>query len=353
MFFLFFSILSTVGIVLYGEIEYYLGWFKIFSLAICFFISFLVNVGAFGNGYIGFKYWNPPEGNGKSVLINGRRLTEQDQLSMGSMGLVKCLFLPLRIMLEQRLFPWLRGRRKNPEKPFRGRAPVKSPVYCFTDWNSQGVNAVVYRILFVYIGLIFFQGIICPSNSPELLNATSKVASSPFTIAFTNAGWKSSGHFINTLIIIAFISSGNGTIYVQSRALYSLALSGRAPRFFATTSKKGGTYSLLNGEKLNLLRDGSTIRSNSHIMHLGLSGSHEHQHWRWPSLQIPNFRRRVRSLHCLERDHLHTSPHAQRSRKTRNPSLNVPVQSFWEHLDLSVQFVSEPIFAADSGIYGV
>jgi amino acid transporter len=58
----FFSVLSTLGIVIYGELEFYLGWFKIFSLAACFFISFLVNVGAFGNGYIGFRYWKAPEG---------------------------------------------------------------------------------------------------------------------------------------------------------------------------------------------------------------------------------------------------------------------------------------------------
>jgi amino acid transporter len=63
----------------------------------------------------------------------------------------------------------------------------------------KGVNTVVYRILFVYIGLIFFQGIICPSDSPELLSADSTVASSPFTIGLTLAGWKSSGHFINVL----------------------------------------------------------------------------------------------------------------------------------------------------------
>jgi amino acid transporter len=92
------------------------------------------------------------------------------------------------------------------------------------------------------MGLIFFQGIICPSDSPQLLNADSKVASSPFTIAFTQAGWKSSGHFINALIMVAFISAGNGCIYVQSRALYSLALTNRAPKFFAITSKKGGRF---------------------------------------------------------------------------------------------------------------
>jgi len=40
-------------------------------------------------------------------------------------------------------------------------------------WFLQGVNSVVYRILLVYLGIIFFQGIVCPFNSPELLNANS------------------------------------------------------------------------------------------------------------------------------------------------------------------------------------
>lgn len=90
------------------------------------------------------------------------------------------------------------------------------------------------------MGLIFFQGIICPSNSPELLNGNSNTASSPFTIAFTAGGWTWSTDFINAIIVVAFISAINGCVYVQSRALYSLALSGRAPKVFAITSKKGG-----------------------------------------------------------------------------------------------------------------
>lgn len=94
------------------------------------------------------------------------------------------------------------------------------------------------------MGLIFFQGLICPSDSPALLNATSKAASSPFTIGFVQAGWKSAGQFVNVLTIIAFISAGNGCVYVQSRALYALSLSGRAPKFFGITSKKGGECKL-------------------------------------------------------------------------------------------------------------
>ncbi|ANB12251.1 Agp3p [Sugiyamaella lignohabitans] len=92
------------------------------------------------------------------------------------------------------------------------------------------------------MGLSFFQGIICPSNSPELLTAGSVTASSPFTIGFVLAGWKSAGQLVNTLTLIAFISAGNGVVYVQSRTLYAMALKGRAPKFFSATTTRGVPY---------------------------------------------------------------------------------------------------------------
>lgn len=91
----------------------------------------------------------------------------------------------------------------------------------------------------------FFQGLICPSNSPDLLNADSVVASSPFTIGFTAAGWKTAGHFVNALITVAFVSAANGVVYVQSRTIYSLALTKRAPKVFARTTSRGGKSRIL------------------------------------------------------------------------------------------------------------
>ncbi|KAF2100057.1 AAT family amino acid transporter, variant [Rhizodiscina lignyota] len=209
VFWVFFMIITTLGVVVYGEIEYYMGWFKIISLAVCFFISILVDAGAFGNGYIGFKYWGHPTG----PILNGIN------------GFGQVFVLASAYYVGTEIISLAAGETKDPRRSI-----------------PRGVNTVVYRILFVYMGLIFFQGLICPSDSPLLINASSTVASSPFTIGFTQAGWKSSGHFINALIVVAFISAVNGCIYVQSRALYSLALTGRAPRCFAITSKKGVPY---------------------------------------------------------------------------------------------------------------
>lgn len=104
------------------------------------------------------------------------------------------------------------------------------------------MSSITYRILIVYMGMAFFQGLICPSSAPGLIHADSAVASSPFTIGFELAGWKTAGNFVNTIIIISSISACNGVVYVQSRTLYTMALTGKAPAIFKQASKRGGKY---------------------------------------------------------------------------------------------------------------
>ena len=209
VFLVLFSVMTTVGVGVYGEMEFWLGWFKLISLGVCFFLSLLVNVGAFGNGYIGFKYWTPPQG----PIING----------IQGFGVVFVMASEYYVGTE--ILSLAAGETENPREAI-----------------PKGVNTVVWRVLFVYLGTMFFQGIICPSDAPDLLSAASKTASSPFTIGFTAAGWKSSGHFVNAIITVAFISAANGCIYVQARALYAMAKAGRAPRIFTKVSKKGVPY---------------------------------------------------------------------------------------------------------------
>lgn len=62
-----------MGVNFYGEIEYYFGMFKFLSLVVLFFISILANVGAFGNGYVGFRYWKEPYGIPCSQCVFFRR----------------------------------------------------------------------------------------------------------------------------------------------------------------------------------------------------------------------------------------------------------------------------------------
>lgn len=89
------------------------------------------------------------------------------------------------------------------------------------------------------MGLVFFASIIVPSDSSSLLSAATKSGKSPWTIALVNAGWAGAGNLINVVMITAQLSSINTCIYVCSRSLVSLAVSGRAPKFFGKTTSKG------------------------------------------------------------------------------------------------------------------
>ncbi|OAP62384.1 hypothetical protein AYL99_04587 [Fonsecaea erecta] len=201
-----FSVVTLLGVNVYGELEYFFGMFKFLSLIILFILSIVADVGGFGGGYIGFRYWTKPTG----PIIHG----------IDGFGQVFVLAAAYYVGTE--IISLAGGESRNPKKDI-----------------PKAINSVVYRILVVYIGMPFFQGLICPSDSPDLLNADSVVASSPFTIGFTKAGWKTSGHFVNALITVAFVSAANGVVYVQSRTVYSLALSGRAPKIFARTTSRG------------------------------------------------------------------------------------------------------------------
>lgn len=86
---------------------------------------------------------------------------------------------------------------------------------------------------------MFFIGILLPYDDPRLLGSSSKVASSPLTIALTDAGILPAAHLINALIVISVISAGNGSLYVASRTLLFMARSGKAPRFIGRTNAAG------------------------------------------------------------------------------------------------------------------
>lgn len=103
----------------------------------------------------------------------------------------------------------------------------------------KALKQTFWRILIVYVGMVFFTGLIVPSNSDALLNATSKSAASPFTVALNKAGWAGAGNLINAIIIVTLLSSINSAIYIASRCIFAQAKAGRAPRFLAKTTENG------------------------------------------------------------------------------------------------------------------
>ena len=86
---------------------------------------------------------------------------------------------------------------------------------------------------------MFFIGILIPYNDDRLLGSSAETASSPLTIALTDAGILPAAHLINALIVVSVISAGNGSLYVASRTLMFMSRNGKAPRFIGRTNKMG------------------------------------------------------------------------------------------------------------------
>ncbi|KAI0096708.1 amino acid permease/ SLC12A domain-containing protein [Nemania sp. FL0031] len=196
---------SLLGIVFYGEMEFWLAAWKLFTVLGGFLVAILVNTGAIGGEYIGFRYWRDP-----GVIANGIN------------GFGKTFVLAAVYYSGTEMLAMTAAESKNPKKDL-----------------PSAIRQTFWRILIIFIGLVFFAGIIVPSNSPDLLTATSKTALSPWTIALVNAGWGGAGNLVNVVMITAQFSSVNSAIYVASRSLVALAHQGRAPRFFAKTTKNG------------------------------------------------------------------------------------------------------------------
>lgn len=104
-----------------------------------------------------------------------------------------------------------------------------------TELKLQAVRATMFRVVFIYMGIMFFASISVASNDEDLLSSTSRAAMSPFAIALKHAGWSGGPHLINAFIFTATFSATNSSIYIGSRTLYALADLGRAPKFLLKT----------------------------------------------------------------------------------------------------------------------
>ena len=106
-------------------------------------------------------------------------------------------------------------------------------------------KTVYYRFCIFFIIGALTVGIVCAYNDPVLVNiyfgsgSSGSAAASPYVIAMVNLGISVLPHIVNFLILTSIFSAGNTYTYCASRALYSLALAGRAPKFLRHCNKKG------------------------------------------------------------------------------------------------------------------
>nr|OQO30739.1 hypothetical protein B0A51_02435 [Rachicladosporium sp. CCFEE 5018] len=201
----FYQTVSLMGVVVYGEIEFWLASWKLFCVLGGFLVAILINTGGVGGEYIGFRYWKTP-----GPFANGIN------------GFGQTFLLAAVYYCGTEMLALTAAESRNPARDL-----------------PKAIKQTFWRILIIFIGLVFFAGLLVPSDSDELLSADTKTGKSPWTIALVQAGWPGAGSLVNVVMLTAQFSSINSAIYVASRSLVTLAKTGRAPKIFGKTTKNG------------------------------------------------------------------------------------------------------------------
>ncbi|KJZ72542.1 Proline-specific permease [Hirsutella minnesotensis 3608] len=105
----------------------------------------------------------------------------------------------------------------------------------------KAARRFVWRLAIFYGISSLIIGILVRSDNSQLLGA-SNASASPFVIGIQEVGIPVLNHIINAAILTSAWSAGNSFLYSGSRVLYSMALSGQAPKLFAMTNRRGVPY---------------------------------------------------------------------------------------------------------------
>ncbi|GME23774.1 Amino acid permease [Neofusicoccum parvum] len=203
--------LSMLGVLAYGEVEYWLSLIKVISISIFFILAICISAGGIGPQKIGFKYWDDP-----------------GSFADGINGVARTFVIAGTLYAGTEMVGITAGESSNPRKAV-----------------PRAINQVFWRILIFYIGMMFFIGILIPYDDSRLIGKGSKTASSPLTISMADANIKPAAHLINGLIVISVISAGNSALYVSSRTIVHLARSNMAPKFLGKTNNAGVPWAAL------------------------------------------------------------------------------------------------------------
>jgi amino acid transporter len=187
----FFLAFSLVGVLIYGEIEFWLSLIKILAILIYFIFAILIDIGVIGGNYIGVRYWK-----------------NSNAFADGINGVARVFAIAGSLYAGAEIIGVTAGECQNPRRAV-----------------PRAIKQVFWRIIIFYLGTIFFIGLLIPYNSPRLLSAQSKTAASPLTISLQEAGIHVAAHIINGLIVLSVISAGLSTIYIASRTICYLGQS--------------------------------------------------------------------------------------------------------------------------------
>jgi amino acid transporter len=218
--------LNVLPVKVYGETEFWFASIKIICLVGLLILGVVLFFGGGPDtGVLGFHYWKHP-GAANTYLLEGSR------------GYTTSFFYTIVLAA----FPFA----FSPEMLVVTGGEMESPRRNL----PKAAKRYFYRLITFYVGGVFIIGVTVASNTPALTNGGAGAGSSPFVIGIKNAGIGTLDSIVNAVIIISAWSSGNAFLYLSSRSLYSLAISGNAPHIFKACSKRGVPYNAVAASSL-------------------------------------------------------------------------------------------------------
>ncbi|CCD50769.1 hypothetical protein ACHAPC_005455 [Botrytis cinerea] len=217
----FFVVISGVNFLpvsFFGEIEFWFSLIKVVTVLGFLIFGICIDAGAGQQGYLGFHTWGNP-GAFAPYLVNPENPVSK--------------FVGFWAVLIQAGFSYqgtelvgiAAGETENPRK----NVPA-------------AIRKTFFRILFFFVGTIFFIGLLIPYDNPDLLSGSSDASASPFVIAAKLAGVKTLPGLINAVLLFVVLSAANSNVYSGSRILVGLAEGNCAPKCFLKTTTGGVPY---------------------------------------------------------------------------------------------------------------
>ena len=200
-------LLNYFSVSAYGESEFWFAGIKVITIIVFLISGVLIILGILGGKSIGVENW----------------VAGEAPFPGGFPAIIGIFMIAGFSFQGTELIGIAAGEVKDPEKSI-----------------PRAIRTVFYRILLFYVGAIIIIGFIIPYNDPNLLKGgVENIAVSPFTLVFERAGIAFAASLMNAVILTSVLSCGNSGMYASTRMLYSLAVEGKAPKFFGKLNKRG------------------------------------------------------------------------------------------------------------------
>ncbi|KAH8651042.1 proline-specific permease [Xylariales sp. PMI_506] len=210
--------LNIIAVEVFGEAEFWFASVKLITIMGLIILGIVLMAGGGPNHEtLGFHYWNNPGAMNEYMATGatGRFLSYWA-------GFIKAGFA---FITSPELIALAAGETVAPRRNI-----------------PKAAKRFVWRLGLFYGVSTLILGCIVPSTEPRLLSGTSNASASPWVIAIERAGIEGLDHVINFAILTSAWSAGNAFLYSGSRVLFSMSLTGQAPKIFSRTTPKGVPY---------------------------------------------------------------------------------------------------------------